>query len=170
MGKKHFCFFQTAETGNRTPSSGVKGSGAKHYPRAPARTNTKGRTNQYDLMRISLRNDTTQYDSNRMQLGPVRTDTTWNGPVRTDTTWNGLSPVRFNRDELLATICHAHPCLIVFYAHQINIIFTQFWCCVVLYSKLYYYYSKLMLSNLLNYNFVITFLKDRIYIRIGAQI
>ena len=38
MGKKHFCFFQTAETGNRTPNSGVKGSGANHYPRAPART------------------------------------------------------------------------------------------------------------------------------------
>ena len=37
MGKKHFCFFQTAETGNRTPNSGVKGSGANHYPRAPAR-------------------------------------------------------------------------------------------------------------------------------------
>ena len=36
MGKKHFCFFQTAETGNRTPDSGVKGSGANHYPRAPA--------------------------------------------------------------------------------------------------------------------------------------
>ena len=35
MGKKHFCFFQTAETGNRTPNSGVKGSGANHYPRAP---------------------------------------------------------------------------------------------------------------------------------------
>ena len=32
MGKKHFCFFQTAETGNRTPNSGVKGSGANHYP------------------------------------------------------------------------------------------------------------------------------------------
>ena len=31
-----FCFFQTAETGNRTPNSGVKGSGANHYPRAPA--------------------------------------------------------------------------------------------------------------------------------------
>ena len=29
--------FKTAETGNRTPNSGVKGSGAKHYPRAPAR-------------------------------------------------------------------------------------------------------------------------------------
>ena len=26
MGKKLFCFFQTAETGNRTPDSGVKGS------------------------------------------------------------------------------------------------------------------------------------------------
>ena len=38
MGKKHFCFFQTAETGNRTPNSGVKGSGANHYPRAPALT------------------------------------------------------------------------------------------------------------------------------------
>ena len=36
MGKKHFCFFQTAETRNRTPNSGVKGSGANHYPRAPA--------------------------------------------------------------------------------------------------------------------------------------
>ena len=36
MGKKHFCFFQTAETGNRTPNSGVKGSGDNHYPRAPA--------------------------------------------------------------------------------------------------------------------------------------
>ena len=36
MGKKHFCFLQTAETGNRAPNSGVKGSGANHYPRAPA--------------------------------------------------------------------------------------------------------------------------------------
>ena len=36
MGKKQFCFFQTAETGSRTPDSGVKGSGANHYPRAPA--------------------------------------------------------------------------------------------------------------------------------------
>ena len=36
MGKKQFCFLQTAETGNRTPDSGVKGSGANHYPRAPA--------------------------------------------------------------------------------------------------------------------------------------
>ena len=38
MGKKQFCFIQTAETGNRTPDSGVKGSGANHYPRAPARS------------------------------------------------------------------------------------------------------------------------------------
>ena len=41
MGKKHFCFFQTAETGNRTPDSGVKGSGANHYPRAPAQSSWK---------------------------------------------------------------------------------------------------------------------------------
>ena len=34
MGKKHFCFFQTAETGNRTPNSDMKGSSANHYPRA----------------------------------------------------------------------------------------------------------------------------------------
>ena len=34
-GRNIFCFFQTAETGNRTPNSGVKGSGANHYPRAP---------------------------------------------------------------------------------------------------------------------------------------
>ena len=36
-GRNIFCFFQTAETGNRIPNSGVKGSGANHYPRAPAR-------------------------------------------------------------------------------------------------------------------------------------
>ena len=36
MGEKQFCFCQTAETGNRTPDSDVKGSGANHYPRAPA--------------------------------------------------------------------------------------------------------------------------------------
>ena len=61
-------------------------------------------------MRISLRTDKIQYNLSRMQLGPVRTDTTWNGPVLTDTTWNGQ--VRFNRDELLATKYRAHPYLI----------------------------------------------------------
>ena len=35
-GRNIFVSFQTAETGNRTPDSGVKGSGANHYPRAPA--------------------------------------------------------------------------------------------------------------------------------------
>ena len=35
-GRNIFCFFQTAETRDRTPNSGVKGSGANHYPRAPA--------------------------------------------------------------------------------------------------------------------------------------
>ena len=35
-GRNIFCFSQTAETGNLTPNSGVKGSGANHYPRAPA--------------------------------------------------------------------------------------------------------------------------------------
>ena len=35
-GRNIFCFFETAETGNRTPNSGVKGSGANHYHRAPA--------------------------------------------------------------------------------------------------------------------------------------
>ena len=35
MGKKLFGFFLTAETGKRTPNSGVKSSGANHYPRAP---------------------------------------------------------------------------------------------------------------------------------------
>ena len=31
MGKKHFGFFQTAETAKRTPNPSVKGSGANHY-------------------------------------------------------------------------------------------------------------------------------------------
>ena len=33
MGKKHFCFFQTAETGKRAPNSS---SGANYYTRGPA--------------------------------------------------------------------------------------------------------------------------------------
>ena len=36
MGKKKFCFFQTAKTEKRTPNSSVKGSGANHHLRAPA--------------------------------------------------------------------------------------------------------------------------------------
>ena len=35
-GRNIFYFFQTAETGSRTPNSGVKGSVANHYPRALA--------------------------------------------------------------------------------------------------------------------------------------
>ena len=34
-GRNIFCFFQTAETGNQTLNSGVKGSGANHYPIGP---------------------------------------------------------------------------------------------------------------------------------------
>ena len=30
-GRNIFCSFKTAETGNRTPNSGVKGSGANHH-------------------------------------------------------------------------------------------------------------------------------------------
>ena len=42
MGEKHFCFYQTAETGKRTPISSVKGSGAiYHYLRAPALVSMK---------------------------------------------------------------------------------------------------------------------------------
>ena len=36
MEKKHFGFFQTAETWKRAPNCGVKGSGANHYPKATA--------------------------------------------------------------------------------------------------------------------------------------
>ena len=55
MGKKHFCFFQTAETGKRTQtSSSVKGGGANHYPRAPAQNWTeKNRAEQKETERIS---------------------------------------------------------------------------------------------------------------------
>ena len=31
-GRNIFCLFQTAETGDRTPNPGMKGSGANHYP------------------------------------------------------------------------------------------------------------------------------------------
>ena len=47
LRKNIFCYFQTAETGNRTPNSGVKGSGANHYPRIG-----------YDTMQCQVENRT----------------------------------------------------------------------------------------------------------------
>ena len=41
MGKKHFCFFQTAKTGKGTQNSSVRGSGANHYPLALAHMTRK---------------------------------------------------------------------------------------------------------------------------------
>ena len=49
MGKKHLCFFQTAETGKQTPNSGVKGSGANHYPRGSAPAFVRCWTNVEDV-------------------------------------------------------------------------------------------------------------------------
>ena len=57
MGKKHFCFFQTAETGNRTPNSGVKGSGANHYPAFTeshlCRAKTNSRSSLYETWQVT---------------------------------------------------------------------------------------------------------------------
>ena len=62
MGKKQFCFFQTAESGNRTPNSGVKGSGANHYPRAPAQYS------QQSIVEYSLSIDNTSKLDNLISL------------------------------------------------------------------------------------------------------
>ena len=42
MGKKHFLFLSNRR--DREPNSGVKGSGANHYPRAPAPQPSKHKT------------------------------------------------------------------------------------------------------------------------------
>ena len=65
MGKKHFCFFQTAETGNRTPNSGVKGSGANHYPRAPALYALEGLCLKLSVLFPSTVEKTEKYHRNR---------------------------------------------------------------------------------------------------------
>ena len=49
MGKKHFCFFQTAETGKRAPNASVKGSGANHYHRAPALSGVSANTRKWSF-------------------------------------------------------------------------------------------------------------------------
>ena len=54
MGKKHFYFFQTAETGNQTPNSGVKGSGANHYPSAPAHDMCKIQTSSLKCLKFNV--------------------------------------------------------------------------------------------------------------------
>ena len=53
-GRNIFCFFQTAETGNWTPNSGVKGSGVNHYPRAPALRALINQSTLYVLIKHNL--------------------------------------------------------------------------------------------------------------------
>ena len=66
-GEETFLFFlQTAETGNRTPNSGVKGSGANHYPRAPAPI-SKGSTQQTQNICITF----IQCRTNVEDVGPT---------------------------------------------------------------------------------------------------
>ena len=43
-GEEFFCLFQTAEIGKWTPNSGVKESGANHYPFKPPRKGNEPRT------------------------------------------------------------------------------------------------------------------------------
>ena len=78
MGKKHFCFFETAEAGNRTPNSGVKGSGANHYPRAPAltwqRRGDMGYCWDVNLLTRGPNLDTSESDVNKRQILTLQVD------------------------------------------------------------------------------------------------
>ena len=47
-GEETFCFFRTAKTGSRTPNSSVRGSGAYHYPGAPAPITRQEKKYRYD--------------------------------------------------------------------------------------------------------------------------
>ena len=106
MEKKHFCFFQTAKTGKRTPNSSVKGSGANYYPRVHAplhlSTNAKGGGGRLNitcaefffffsvtsislkLQRVSLRRQ--RLSDNVCQLGRQNA---WAHPTQH---WNRLEP------------------------------------------------------------------------------
>ena len=54
-GRFFFVSLQTAETGDRTPNSGVKGSGANNYPRAPALINMIAAAMQQKTKRFLLK-------------------------------------------------------------------------------------------------------------------
>ena len=81
-GRNNFCFFQTAETGNRTPDSGVKGGGANHYPRAPAQQ-TKDGNQTYWQLRVGV--------PNKLQC--------WLTLVHCQPRWLRISPIVFQRLE-----------------------------------------------------------------------
>ena len=53
MGKKQVCFFQTAETGNRTPDSGVKGSWDRETTKVRNNERAKVRNNESAKQRKS---------------------------------------------------------------------------------------------------------------------
>ena len=78
-GRNIFCFFQTAETGNRTPNSGVKGSGANHYPRAPAKNSLHITLNTklYVRVLVTVRPDEQEvFGRRRPSAGPPSTTLT----------------------------------------------------------------------------------------------
>ena len=92
MGKKHFCFFHTAKTGSRTPNSGVKGSGAHHYPRAPAQKTgtekqrkTQNNTKNPKTTAIVGRVLALTRNSDRKRAEPTVKTQTWADLVKNDT-------------------------------------------------------------------------------------
>ena len=72
-GRNIFYFFETAETGNRTPNSGVKGRGANHYPRAPALScNSQGLISDWIFItRWRMLTEANCYTANTRRLSEV---------------------------------------------------------------------------------------------------
>ena len=86
-GRNIFCFFQTAETGNRTPDSGVKGSGANHYPRAPAHKDNRNNLLKKDKSveqawhRVTKNAETREGDKVLSQIKTVFVTITFSSPT-----------------------------------------------------------------------------------------
>ena len=75
-GRNIFVSFKPPRPGNRATNSGGKGSGANHYPRAPAQLG--GKTNEmdqndYDLVKFNLRGSQNNGYLPNMLLGRITT-------------------------------------------------------------------------------------------------
>ena len=119
MGKKHFCFFQTAYDEKRTMNSSVKGRGANHYPSPPPFETwrpSRGRTRDLWLSKQTALTTSPGPRPDSFIAGTGRIWRLKSSPALKGLKyWRVFTSIFFSnsvRNRLLARVCAVNNCLI----------------------------------------------------------
>ena len=126
--KNIFCFSQTAETGNRTQNSDVKGSGANHYPRPLARNPSKRKTFVQRRRNVFVVGPTL-YKSNVIQMVGVYWDGLYHLKGRTpEGQYSSMTSeiIQLARDDIKNDKVLPWHCLCTFYIMVLGPEYTEF--------------------------------------------